>query len=249
MAKSFIDKGYQRLVGSLLWACRNVFAECTLGVSFLCRRMAYPDLDAWNGAIHMLKWLHQERERGIMFRSTGNYEPVAYSDASNVTDPADRLVQAGFNIQLAGGPIVYQSSKLKHMAPTGATSHVEYMGISMWAQSVIWLRQLLEELQLYDMIEAPTTIFGDNDAANNLVKEDMVSAGNTYFFLSCHWVKGLYEQGDIDVKSKRTNLNIADLFTKPVGSTVVRNLVGKLLGYRDFRDEPEEPPKSASKKK
>ena len=48
VAKSFIDKGYQRLVGSLLWACRNVFAECTLGVSFLCRRMAHPDLDAWN---------------------------------------------------------------------------------------------------------------------------------------------------------------------------------------------------------
>ena len=88
------------------------------------------------------------------------------------------------------------------------------------------------------MIDEPTTIFGDNDAANNLVKEDMVSAGNKYFFLSYHWVKGLYEQGDIDVKPKRTNLNIADLFTKPVGSTVVRNLVGKLLGYRDFREEP-----------
>ena len=52
-------------------------------------------------------------------------------------------------------------------------------------------------LQLYDMIEAPTTIFGDNDAANNLVKEDMVSAGNKYFFLSYHWVKGLYEEGEI----------------------------------------------------
>ena len=121
------------------------------------------------------------------------------------------------------------------------------MGISMCAQSVIWLRQLLEELHLYDMIDEPTTTFGDNDAANNLVKEDMVSAGNTYFFLSYHWVKGLYEQGDIDIKSKRTNLNIADLFTKPVGSTVVRNLVGKLLGYRDFRDEPEEPPKASKK--
>jgi len=30
-ANVYLKKGYKRLVGSLLWAARNVYADCTLG--------------------------------------------------------------------------------------------------------------------------------------------------------------------------------------------------------------------------
>ena len=36
-ADLYMDKGYQRLCGCLLWAARNVFPECQVGCSFLCR--------------------------------------------------------------------------------------------------------------------------------------------------------------------------------------------------------------------
>ena len=77
-----------------------------------------PSKNAWEVALHMLQWMWQEKERGIIFRSDRGSAPVAFSDASNQADPEDGLVQAGFNIMMAGGPVVYGSRKLKHCSPT-----------------------------------------------------------------------------------------------------------------------------------
>ena len=91
-SKKYLDMGWQRLVGCLLWCARNIFVECALGVSILCRRMSKPTKVAWDGAIHMLKWLRDNKEKFIIFKSSGNQVPIAFSDASNVEDPVDGLV-------------------------------------------------------------------------------------------------------------------------------------------------------------
>ena len=137
---------------------------------------------------------------------------------------------------LAGGPIVYGSRKLKHVSPTGAASHVEYMAISMCCQSVVWLRQFLGELQFEELIDSPTVVYGDNEAANKLTKEDFITTGNQYIYLPYHWVKELTDIGHVTVLSKRTNLNLADCFTKPVNRGVVNKLFGCLTGHVDFEE-------------
>ena len=130
---------------------------------------------------------------------------------------------------------MYSSQKLKHIAPTGATSHVEYMGISQCCQAVVWLRQLLQELNLYELLEDPMVVYGDNAAANKLCKESIVSAGNKYFYLSYHWVKELRNDGTIDVQGVKTKSNLSDVFNKAVGTGVIRELFGCMLGYKDYR--------------
>ena len=52
-ARKFLDKGYQRLCGCLLWAARNVYPECQVGIRFLCRLMSHPSEKAWKAALHM----------------------------------------------------------------------------------------------------------------------------------------------------------------------------------------------------
>ena len=97
---------------------------------------------------------------------------------------------------------------------------MEYMALNMCSQSVVWLRQLLEELECDDLIEEATTVYGDNKAcaANQLCKEDFISTGNMYIFLSYHSIKELEQSHIIDVQDKRTKWSIAhaDVFTKPV---------------------------------
>ena len=151
-ADLYLGKGYQRVCGCLLWAARNVFPECQVGCSFLCRLMSHPSKQAWDAAIHMLTWLKEQRERGIKFSSGLNDVPIGFSDASNQSDPHDGLCQAGFCIMFKGGPIVYQSKKLKHCSPSGAASHVEYMALGDCGKAVIWMRQLLAEVHMDDLI-------------------------------------------------------------------------------------------------
>ena len=166
-----------------------------------------------------------------------NNVPIGFSDASNQSDPHDGLCQAGFCIMFKGGPVVYQSKKLKHCSPSGAASHVEYMALGDCGKAVIWLRQLLAEVHMDDLIMEPTIIFGDNDTANKLVKEDFISTGNQYIYLPYHFIKEIDALGICDVQAKRTAFNLADIFTKPVDVGVVNRLFAKLLGYDDFRNE------------
>ena len=82
-----------RAVGMIMWAARNVYMECLLGVSQLCRLMAKPTEEAWAAAMHMIKWMQREKNRGLCFSSAGNREPIAFSDASNKADPIDGCCQ------------------------------------------------------------------------------------------------------------------------------------------------------------
>jgi hypothetical protein len=51
--KRNIDRGYQRLIGSLLWAVRHVYPQCAYGCSQLCKLMSAPTDLAWLCALHM----------------------------------------------------------------------------------------------------------------------------------------------------------------------------------------------------
>lgn len=233
-AQKYLDLGYQRLCGCLLWVSRNVFCECMMGTSMLCRLMSRPNEKAWKAALHMVKWLYQERNRGIVYSSLGNKQPIAYTDASNDSDPADGKVQAGFCIMLAGAPIVWGSSKLKHVSPTGSAAHVEYMALSTCNQSVYWMRQLLDELQCDELIDKATVVFGDNEVANKWTKEHFITSGNQYIYNAYHWQCELAELGLIDVQYKRSKWNLADLYTKAVDAPTIKRLTGRMCGYVDF---------------
>jgi len=76
----------------------------------------------------MLKWLDQEKDRGILFRSDGNMVPFAECDASNRQDPKDGLVMYGYRVVMANAPVVSQSCKLKNIAFSAPAS--EFMGMA-----------------------------------------------------------------------------------------------------------------------
>ena len=132
---------------------------------------------------------------------------------------------------MSGGPIIYQSKKLKHVSPNGSASHCEYMALCHCNQSVVWLRQLLQELGCDELVEKPTKVYGDNRQANNLCKEDIITLGNQYIYLPYHYNKEVTENGWVVVHDVRTALNIADLFTKPVPRDKIQALAGQLCGY------------------
>ena len=92
-----ITRGYQRLVGSLLWCVRHVAPIAAYGMAQLCKLMATPTDLAWDAALHLLKYLLQNKSRGIVFSETAE-DPLAFVDASNKDDPVDGKTQYGFSL-------------------------------------------------------------------------------------------------------------------------------------------------------
>ena len=227
--KEVLGRGYQRLVGCLLWATRGCFPETSLGVHQLCRVMACPSRKAWKEGLRILAWLRDHRTRGIKFNAKGNPYPISYSDASNKPDPIDGLSQYGNCIMWMGGPVTWTSKKLAHVGLSAY--HNEYMALRHALSSVVWLRQLFNDIGLVDIVSEPTIMYGDNEAANKLTRQDFVSSGNQYIYLPYHYLKECVRMGMVDVRWVGTKLNFADIFTKAVPVEVLKALLNKLCGY------------------
>jgi len=224
-----IKRGYQRLVGSLLWCVRHVFPICAYGCSQLCKLMATPTDHAWKCALHMLKYIDQHKERGIKFSETDD-EPCAFVDASNRDDPQDGRTQYGYIIHW-GGPLVVKSGKLNHVGIN--STYNEYMALHHCIKQIVWMRQLLDEVGLYEYISMPTTVYADNKQANNLCAEDLVTAGNMYFRTGYHYNKEAVRDGYIaPPKYIASALNCSDACTKGLGANKIREFEPILHGHQ-----------------
>jgi site-specific DNA-cytosine methylase len=226
-----IKKGYQSLLGSLLWAARGVFPECICGTSMLGRVLATPTQLAFNEAVVMLNYMYQNRTRGIKFSEAGNKVPIAFVDASNKPDPTDSKCQYGFVHIFQAGPIIFTSRKLNHVGLSAL--HNEYMALSWCNRHTMWLRELLAEMGMAECASQPTATYCDNTAAIMLAEEDIVSTGNQFITTPYHYNKEVEEAKQVKTIYVKTAENIADLFTKAVSRPVVQTLLAKTLGYDD----------------
>jgi hypothetical protein len=225
-----IKAGFQAAVGMLLWAVRHAYPIGKTAVSMMCRVMSCPSWKAFNAAMQLIAWLYQNRTEGIKFSIKGNKIPIGFVDASNKPDMLDDgFTQYGYVFTWMGGPVGECSKKLTQVALSSA--HSEYMAMYYSHQYLAWFRNLLREMGLESLITAPTVMFADNNAANTLSKEDVVTHGNQYVGLSYHYNKEIQESGESHVHYLNTADNISDMMTKIVELGVRKKLQGALSGY------------------
>ena len=217
------------MFGMLLWAARGVFPEAVVATSMTGRLMADPTEEAWDALCWLLTYMYQRKSRGIRFSSRGNCHMICYVDASNKPDPTDGKAQFGYVIMIQGGPMVSVSKKANHVGQSA--SHNEYMAITHAAKHVAWARDLLSEMGLEEMCPKPTTVWGDNKAANLLSHEDIITCGNQFIQLPYHYTKQEVEAGNIQVLDIVSEDNVADLTTKAYTRQVADKLIPQMTGY------------------
>ena len=227
-----LEAGFQTGVGMVLWAARHVFPECRVGCSLVCRVMAKPSWKAFEALMQMIKWMDQNKSVGLTYTAGVNTRPFWLVDASNKPDPADGHCQYGDVCMWMGAAVMEHSKKLKHVGLS--SQHNEYMAMAFTHQSIVWMRQLLDEMGLSFINEKPAILLADNKPANILSKEDIITSGNQYIYLPYHFNKEVQEMGFSEVAYVPTLKNISDLFTKAVDSGTIRRLVPALKG-QDLR--------------
>ncbi len=223
----YTNKGYSRLIGMLLWAVRHGFDECRYGMSILGSVASKPGKHAWQNAIYMLSWMEVNINRGIRWNKNGNQNIVAFSDASDKALLSNGKRMAGYAIMWMDGPLVTYCSRLKHVGLS--IEHNEYMAITAAAKKLVWITQLLEEIGIQH--QKPIELFGDNVQANRLCSENIITPGNQYIAHQYHFNKEKVEEGLMIVLWVDTNLNISDIYTKPLTRAQCEQLMPNLLGY------------------
>ena len=239
MHEDNIKKGYMSITGSILWAARQCLPELAYGASQLCRLMSTPTDKAYEHALHMLSYMHGQKDRGIRYSSDGNRQVLACYDSSFKPDPQDSKCQYGYCIYFMNAPIAWCSRKHDHIALS--SSHAEYMALAHTARTVVWIRNLFKEMGLEEFVDGPTVCLGDNINANMLAKEGKVSTQNRHILLAYHYAKEAYETGEIDPRRVCTRDNPSDVLTKANPRPDIIRLVPGLTGWGG---EPPIPPKA-----
>jgi uncharacterized membrane protein YukC len=108
------------------------------------------------------------------------------------------------------------------------------MGLTACLRAVVWLRQLLGEIERHDMIREPTVVYGDNIQANRLCKEHFVTSGNQHILMPYHWNGEVIEAKMAAIHWVQTTHNISDLMSKNTNSAISKQLDGLLSGYEDI---------------
>jgi len=149
-------------------------------------------------------------------------------DSSHADIVEDRKTTLGMITYLNGMPIHWRSYKSTsvYVATTGA----EYAAASEAASELIWTKHLMEAMSM--QTEAKVSLYMDNQPAIDIIKSGKLTDAIKALDVRFHHIKDMYTRGDLSLDYIKSEDNVADLFTKPLGKVKFQELVSKIMFFK-----------------
>ena len=112
---------------------------------------------------------------------------------------------------------------------TLSSTEAEYVALTEAVQEALWLKRVLGELKLPGKL-TKIPLFNDNMGAAALAKNPEYRSRTKHIEVRWHWIREVYQQGVIELPYTATGENLADGFTKPLGSEKFRVFSGSIVG-------------------
>jgi hypothetical protein len=220
---------YRAMVGSLIYASISTRPDITHAVNMISRHMNAPMNVNMIMAKRILRYLNGTRHHGLLYTHNKNtsdqVELVGYCDADWGGDTSDRKSTTGYCTMINGNLISWSSKKQTTVALS--STEAEYMAITEVAKEIMWLRMILEELHV--KIVTPTIIYVDNQSAIKISENDTEHDRTKHIDIRHYFVRDLINSGHIKLQWLPTAEQLADIFTKPLGSATYTSLRDRLM--------------------
>ena len=216
---------YRSIVGGLRYLVHTRPDIC-FTVDYLSRYMEAPGGEHWSAVKHLLRYIAGTRGLGCCYaRQESKAKLVGYSDADMAGNIDDRKSTSGALFTLGGCPVSWQSQKQKVVALSSCEA--EYIAATTAACQGVWLDRLLSELTEKNSSK-PATIFVDNKSAIQLSKNPVFHDRSKHIEVRFHFIRESIEQGKIAVEYIRTEDQLADILTKPLGRVKFQDLHARI---------------------
>ena len=158
-----------------------------------------------------LRYLRGTVDLGLLYkRGICSFNFTGYSDANWAGDTIDRKSTSGIVFTINNTPVAWTSNKQNIVALSTAES--ELIGLVNSAKEYIWFRKFFSELNFE--FSNPTIIYGDNNAANSIVKNNLSNCRSKHIGIKYSFIKEQIEQKTFTIIKCATSENLADIFTK-----------------------------------
>ena len=212
---------YRSLIGSLNFIVCCTRPDCAYALNVLSQHMHSPT--EWNMecALNTLLYLKRTRELGLVYRRDTNLEVVGYTDAN-----WGPVSMSGYVFMMGGTPISW-ASKRQH-ATSLSSAESELYAASQAAQEGIFLKMILNSINIMSE-NKPMTIYIDNVSTKTLIEDPRFSPAMRHVAIRRLFVVEKTEAGLITLKYVPSELNCADIFTKPLSGQLFVNILQSLL--------------------
>jgi hypothetical protein len=222
-------KPYRSLVGSLIYAfigTRPDIGACLMRTAAFCNN---PGKTHWTAAKRILRYLKGAKNDSISYSGTlkkgEKLKLRIYCDSDWAQDTDDRKSISGWVVQIANGPVSWQSKK----QPTVALSscEAEFVSLCEATKEILWYTYFLDELGIeYDT----PVIHTDSQSAQDWTKNAKQHQRTKHVALKYFFVRDVVREQKLKVCYVSTKENVADILTKSTASTIFKYLKPKLQG-------------------
>ncbi|KAH9103708.1 hypothetical protein AeMF1_020022 [Aphanomyces euteiches] len=203
---------YQNLVGALQYLVSATRPDIANAVRFLASHNHDYTQTHWRMAKRVLQYLKGSASLGLTYDGTKNSHPNAFSDADFANDLQDSKSISGTVITLACAAVIFSSRK--QCLVGHSTTEVQFIAAAEAAKSIVWLRELLEEMSF--VVNSPTYLHVDNQSTIQVVHRSSSHDRTKHIRLRFHFIKDLVEEGMIKLRYINTKEQVADILTKGI---------------------------------
>ncbi|GJX72678.1 hypothetical protein Tco_0309849, partial [Tanacetum coccineum] len=169
-----------------------------------------PKISHLNAVKRIFKYLKGKPNLGLWYPRESPFDLEAFSDSDYGGSNLDRKSTTG-GCQFLGQRLISWQCKKQTIVAT-STTEAEYVAAANCCGQVLWVQnQLLD----YGFNFMNTKIHIDNESTICIVKNPVYHSKTKHIEIRHHFIRDCYEKKLISVEKIHTDLNVADLLTKP----------------------------------
>lgn len=201
---------YRNLIGALMYLSVATRPDIAHAVSYLGQFNAYYGKEHWAAAKRVIRYLKGTIDLKLTFHKNGDKILKGYADADWASCPLDRRSYTGHCFIKNGAVISWESRKQRTVALS--TAEAEYMSLSECTKEAVHLKNILTNLGYFK--QKGITIHNDNQAAQQLAMNPIISAKSKHIDIRQHFIRDMVQQNVVQLSYLGTGNMIADIFTK-----------------------------------
>ena len=214
---------YRSLVGTLNYLAVATRPDIAFAVGRLATVLDCYRPEHWEAAIRVVRYLKGTRLFHLALGGSNVIHPLGFADSDYNNCLTTSRSIGGYCLSLGSGMVSWASHK--HPLAADSSCYAEYISLHDASHEVIFLRQLLEGLEMLQV--DPTPLYCDNDASRQLTEDQRWHAKVRHFRVKYHSTRELVDSDELKVIGVRSCDNTADILTKPLP----RALFERFRGY------------------
>ncbi|GJW46906.1 hypothetical protein Tco_0078552 [Tanacetum coccineum] len=185
-----------------------------------------PKISHLNAVKRIFKYLKGKPNLGLWYPRESPLDLEAVSDSDYGGSNLDRKSTTD-GCQFLGQRLISWQCKKQTIVAT-STTEAEYVAAANCCGQVLWVQnQLLD----YGFNFMNTKIHIDNESTICIVKNPVYHSKTKHIEIRHHFIRDCYEKKLISVEKIHTDLNVADLLTKPFDGPRFNYLVVSIVGF------------------